>query len=240
MDNNKDNMSSFKKDLDAENQEWLAQLLNETDATQEQETTSDSRDAQLERILMENWTGNDVAPVIPEDATHEDDTFGDDFDFDALLAADTITEEPQPAPAPAEVPAPVENPSPAQMPALEPEIFADEPNIFADGQEEAKAPEEVETPQKGRPKRQSGYGLFGIPHIVSTLIWLALILAIGVSLGRTLWVCCADVMAFGKEAKTVSITVTEDDDIDSIATKLGNADLVRYPSLFKFFANVTG
>ena len=98
----------------------------------------------------------------------------------------------------------------------------------------------MEVPRKGRPKRQAGYGFLGIPHIISTVIWLVLIVAIGVSLGRTLWVCCADLMAFGKEDRTVSITVTEDDDIDSIAEKLGKADLVRYPNLFKFFANVTG
>jgi len=223
MDNQKEN--SLRKELDTENQEWLDRLLKETDTAAE--AKSDSRDAELERILMESWCDNDPAPKAVSQAA---ETSEDDLDFDALLAADALTEEP--AQAPVEIP--------AQMPVLEPEILADEP-VFVDAQkEEAEAPAPAEVPQKGRPKRQSGYGFLGIPHIVSTLIWLALILAIGVSLGRTLWVCCADVMAFGKEAKTVSITVTEDDDIDSIATKLGNADLVRYPSLFKFFANVTG
>lgn len=95
-------------------------------------------------------------------------------------------------------------------------------------------------PQKGRPKRKDGYGLWGIPHILSTVIWLILIVAIGVSLGKVLWVCCADVMAFGKEAQKVTITITEDDTIKTISKKLGQANLIRYPGLFQFFAEVTG
>ena len=50
--------------------------------------------------------------------------------------------------------------------------------------------------RKGRPKRPKGYGLFGIPHVLATVIWLMLIVAIGVSLGRAIWVCAADVLAF--------------------------------------------
>ena len=112
-------------------------------------------------------------------------------------------------------------------------------------EEPAQAPVQEKTPaapaeKKGRPKRKDGYGLLGIPHILSTIIWLALIVAIGVSLGRVLWVCCADVMAFGKDEQKVTITITEDDTIDTISKKLGQANLVRYPELFKFFANITG
>ncbi len=93
---------------------------------------------------------------------------------------------------------------------------------------------------KARPARKQGYGLFGIPHIISTVIWLLLIVAIGVSLGRLLWVCCADLMAFGKEAQEITVTITDEDDIDSISQKLGDAGLVRYPGLFKMFAEITG
>lgn len=221
MDNHKDN-----KAPESENPEWLERLLNGTDAPWEQEFPSNekqentrSQDAELERILMENWSDNTPAP---EAAKKEIDIFDDDFEIDALLAADALTEEPEETPV---------------------DISEFEPDLFADNQQEEEveeAPEIVVTPQKGRPKRPSGYGLLGIPHIVSTLIWLVLIVSTGIFLGRTLWVCCADVMAFGKDAKTVSITVTEDDNIKSIAKKLGDADLVRYPNLFKFFANVTG
>lgn len=101
--------------------------------------------------------------------------------------------------------------------------------------------EEEEAPlPKGRPKWRKGYGLLGIPHIISTAIWLAITLAIGVSLGRVLWVCCADLMAFGKPQVTGYITVTEDDDIESISNKLADANLIRYPKLFQTFAEITG
>lgn len=107
--------------------------------------------------------------------------------------------------------------------------------------EETSAEEPEPAPvQKGRPKRKKGVGLLGIPHLLSTVIWLALILAVGVSLGRLIWVCCADIMAFGKESQKVTITITDADDIDSVSQKLGKAKLVRYPELFKFFAQITG
>ena len=92
---------------------------------------------------------------------------------------------------------------------------------------------------KRRPKMKKGYGFFGIPHIISTAIWLALIVAIGVSLGRVLWVCCADVMAFGKPQVTAYVDVKEGDDIEDIAQKMADANLIRYPNLFVKFAEIT-
>lgn len=92
--------------------------------------------------------------------------------------------------------------------------------------------------RKGRPKRKKGYGLWGIPHLIATAIWLVIIVAIGVSLGRMLWVCAADVLAFGREDKAVSVTISTHDTIDDIAEKLHNAGLVRYPGLFKLYASI--
>ncbi|MBR2937127.1 MAG: endolytic transglycosylase MltG [Oscillospiraceae bacterium] len=114
-----------------------------------------------------------------------------------------------------------------------------------EAEESAPEPEQPakgrkDIPKKGRPKKKDGYGLLGIPHVFATIIWLALILAIGVSLGRVLWVCCADVMAFGKDDQKVTITITAEDNIDTISKKLGQANLVRYPNLFKLFAEITG
>ena len=100
--------------------------------------------------------------------------------------------------------------------------------------------ESLPPPLKGRPKRKPGYGLLGLPHLAATVIWLALIVLIGVSLGRTLWLCCSDLMAFGKPAAEASITIADDDTIESIAQKLAEENLIRYPGLFKTFAEVTG
>ena len=86
---------------------------------------------------------------------------------------------------------------------------------------EQPATKHRDIPKKGRPEKQKQDNLLGIPHIFATVIWLALILAIGVALGRVLWVCCADVMAFGKDDQKVTITITAEDTIDTISKKLG-------------------
>ena len=93
-------------------------------------------------------------------------------------------------------------------------------------------------PRKGRPKRKKGYGLFGLPHLAASLVWLAIIVMIGTSLGRMLWVCAADVLAFGRESKEVTVTITSRDTIDDIAEKLHDAQLIRYPEVFKLYAKL--
>lgn len=109
----------------------------------------------------------------------------------------------------------------------------------------ALAPEEEESIndafiRKLRPKSKKGYGLFGIPHIISTVIWLCLIVAIGVSLGRTVWVCAADLLALGKTGQEVTVTIDVSDSLSDIAQKLQKAGMIRYPQLFETFAKLTG
>ena len=94
--------------------------------------------------------------------------------------------------------------------------------------------------QKGRPAPKKGYGLFGLPHIAATIIWLVITVSIGVSLGRTIWLCAADMLAFGRPKGEVSVTITNNDNIDTIASKLKNAGLIKYPELFKFFVEIKG
>ncbi len=132
-------------------------------------------------------------------------------------------------------------------------------DTFGDGEELKKvfsgeatpepAPEAPEAPEeepreekpgrKGRPARKKGYGLFGIPHILATAVWLAIILWVGVSLGRVIWVCATDVLAFGREEQIVSVTIDEYDSLDEIAVKLKGAGLIRYPELFKLYGGLT-
>ncbi len=121
--------------------------------------------------------------------------------------------------------------------------YADEGNL-PEPTEEIEVPEEVPVDPKApvrkvRPRRKKGYGLFAIPHLLSTAIWLVLVIFIGATLGRLLWVCASDVLAFGREDSTVYITVTDSDDIDSITQKLHNAGLIKYKDIFKFFADFT-
>ena len=113
---------------------------------------------------------------------------------------------------------------------------------FNKKEEETRKPTPVSRERhtrKGRPKRRKGAGLLGIPHILATVVWLLLILAIGVSMGRFLWVCASDVLAFGREEKIVTISVTTSDTMETIAEKLHEAGLVRYPELFLLYADLS-
>ena len=94
--------------------------------------------------------------------------------------------------------------------------------------------------RKIQPNAKKGSFLFGIPHVISTVIWLCLILAIGVSIGRFVWVCATDVLALGKTGQEVTVTITDTDDISTISQKLEKAGMIRYPQLFELFANFTG
>lgn len=124
-------------------------------------------------------------------------------------------------------------------------------DAFGDGDEfqqifdASKAPKEPEPiptrdrpTRKGRPKRKKGDGLFGIPHLLATAIWIVLILVIGISLGRMVWVCAADVLAFGREDMEITVTIDEGDTMEDVAEKLHNAGLVRYPGLFEIYADL--
>lgn len=114
----------------------------------------------------------------------------------------------------------------------------------------ASQPQQTEQPQeqkpasepekKTRPKHKKGYGLFGIPHLLATLVWLAIIIMIGVTLGRFGWICATDVLAFGKNPKEASITITQEDTTASVAQKLKDAGLINNPWLFEQFADLTG
>lgn len=134
------------------------------------------------------------------------------------------------------------------------EVTKDDPDatqFFAPGQETASqpAPEKEPKPEqpkqeepvrKARPVKKKFYNLFGIPHIISTVIWAALILFIGVTLGRTVWLCATDLLALGKTGQKVTITIEEDDTISDIAEKLQASGMIRYASLFETFASITG
>lgn len=127
----------------------------------------------------------------------------------------------------------LEDPTPEEYP----DALPDESTVYADGGE---APdEETETVQrKVRPKRKNSYGLFGLPHLASIAIWAVLCVTIGVSLGRLLWICASDILAFGRVDKEVVITITDDDTVDTITEKLYSEGLIKYPNLFKFYCQL--
>lgn len=176
-------------------------------------------DLALERILAEDWDSvpdHQEEAMTPEEALNQF-LYGEEDDASAEEAVQEETE--------------IQEQPESQEPVAEEE--------YKESDFEEDTPADTTPLPKGRPKMKKGYGLLGIPHLIATVIWLAITLAIGVSLGRVLWVCCADMMAFGKPQVTAYITVTEDDDIEAVSQKLADAGLVRYSGLFQKFAEIT-
>jgi len=134
------------------------------------------------------------------------------------------------------------SPEAAELPTGE--VPAEEVRAEDGSGEEATAPV-VDIPRKerparkGRPRRKKGDGLLSIPHLLAAAIWLLIIVAVGTSLGRMIWVCAADVLAFGRENKEVTISVTADDTMETIADKLHDAGLINLPDLFLLYADLT-
>ena len=131
-----------------------------------------------------------------------------------------------------------------EVPPMDDDFRSDDEDS-AEFQEMMEAPaEETAIPthdrpvRKGRPRRRKGEFLFGIPQIAVTAVWLAIILVTGVTLGRMLWVCAADVLAFGREDKLVVVTIYESDTMDDVVEKLHKSGLIRYPGLFRLYADL--
>jgi len=142
-----------------------------------------------------------------------------------------------------ENPEPEKEETPAEMPADQ-EYRDNDPDFDAMMRHTASQPEKTQPAApaaagKGRPKRKKGEGLLGIPSILATFVWLALIVIIGVTAGRMLWVCAADVLAFGREDKVVTVSIYESDSMEEIIDKLHEGGLIRYKSLFSLYANIS-
>lgn len=192
---------------------WLDEILKDSQS-----------DAPEEALSMEELSGvGEVPPEEPVAAFPADDIFP--VDLEDILAESKALDEP--------------------APSLEETQFYDPAQLSEDAE---AAPADMEPIEKeedpmpvshSRPKKQRSVRWFGIPQLVITVIWLAVIALAGATVGRTAWVYCSDLMAFGKPDREVVIEITEDDDIDSIAKKLSDAELIRYPDLFKTFANLT-
>ncbi len=164
----------------------------------------------------------------------------EDPETQALLAeVDALTAQltPEQEAAPLEDLPPEE--APPEVPQPEVAMPQEAPTQVPSPSTERKPPRRERPVRKGRPKKPKGSGLFSIPQMLATVIWLLIILAIGVSLGRVIWVCAADVLAFGRESKEVTVSITSEDTMETIADKLYQAGLVRYPKLFLLYADLT-
>lgn len=178
---------------------------------------TDPNELDVDQIMREILSGTPAQEPMFRDEEYTD-TFGQGEDLARIFSDEpyVASEEPQP-------------------------VMSEEYPAYTDNGEGWDEPTQEEEPpvRKGRPKRKKGYGLLGIPHILVTAVWLALVVMIGVSLGRVAWICVADVLAFGREEKVVEVTVEETDTIADIAQKLEKAGLIKYTQLFELYADIT-
>lgn len=221
-------------------------------------------ESELDQLLAEIRANNWIDETIVQPALTEPTREAADAPVsDATMVVAGIAEAP--IPEPAEEPAPVSPPvepfrddefrdtfgegaaleevfaAPAAMEALTTETQEPELPPPEEPAEPKKVNKQKKTaPSKRRPRHKKGYGFFGIPHILATCIWIGLAVIIGTSLGNVLWLMASDVLAFNQVPQTVTITITDDDTLDTIAQQLQEKELIRYPWLFKLFAEFTG
>lgn len=223
--------------LPEENENWLDNILGTQDTAKElgpdelavqAAGLTHPDDLELEKILSEDWDSipdeNAQDAAVSEDVSVAEDLSSQQSD--AVSEDATVFFNP------------VENPQPENN---------SEPTGSTPPEEPAAQEEKIRV-RKVRPAPKKGYGLFGIPHILVTGIWLVIIMLIGLTLGHTLWSGITDLMAFGKPDQQITITITDTDvqilsdgtkvvDINGIANKLRDAGLIKNPQWFKLFAD---
>ena len=210
-------------------------------------------DLELEKILSEDWDS------VPDLEDLEKAEAQNDPDWEEPAEAEPIEEDFIPL---QELDADVKihDPEVSVEESISKEVnqyfpIVDETQVLPNPEEIAVAAEQNKNEEKEtmkvrkvRPLPKKGSGLFGIPHFLSTVLWICIIVLGGLTLGRTGWLCLSDLFAFGKADQQVVVEITNEEvqimdddtvkvDIDSIAQKLKDAGMIEYPALFKFFAS---
>ena len=210
-------------------------------------------DLELEKILSEDWDS------VPDLEDLEKAEAQNDPDWEEPAEAEPIEEDYIPL---QELDADVKihDPEVSVEESISKEVnqyfpIVDETQVLPNPEEIAVAAEQNKNEEKEtmkvrkvRPLPKKGSGLFGIPHFLSTVLWICIIVLGGLTLGRTGWLCLSDLFAFGKADQQVVVEITNEEvqimdddtvkvDIDSIAQKLKDAGMIEYPALFKFFAS---
>ncbi len=96
---------------------------------------------------------------------------------------------------------------------------------------------EEERPALRKPKGRARRRL--VPLFVKVLLYLVLTALIAVGLGYGLWECATDFLAFGRSDEALTVTVRDEDTVDSIAQMLKDKGVIQYPWLFKFYCKFT-
>lgn len=91
-----------------------------------------------------------------------------------------------------------------------------------------------EAPRRPRKKRRSAGRTAAL-----VLLYVAVVIGVSVMLACIGWVCAGDVLALNKEYKSVTFTVTPEEEFDSVVDRLKEEGLIEYKLLFKIFASIT-
>ena len=199
----------------------------------------DGKENGEEQVVEEKEYSDDVPDprmILPEETEAQEESAEEIAEETAEPQTEevsNINDNAVPAPQPAPVMAQV-SPQEEDEEDWDDEDWDDEED---DWEEEDDQP--LPPPKKRRPKNNKKYGFFGIPHILTTFVWLGIIVFIGVGLGQLIWNCAADVLALGREDSEVAITIDEADDLKTVANKLHTLGLIRYPSLFVIYGDIS-
>lgn len=103
---------------------------------------------------------------------------------------------------------------------------------------EREAPRrEHSTPPGGRPRRKKRRSAGRSAALV--LLYVAAVIGASVLLACIGWTAAGDVLALNKPEKSITFTITEDENFDSVTDRLKEEGMIEYKFLFKLFASIT-
>ncbi len=119
------------------------------------------------------------------------------------------------------------NVNPTEAPNVNDEFVIGSGFVIDDGGIEKK-----EEPQKTKSKKNKR-------GVVRTIIWAACILLVSATLAIGGIFCVIDYMGLGG-SKKITVTIEENESLDAIANELKEKGAIRFPFLFKFYADTKG
>ena len=96
------------------------------------------------------------------------------------------------------------------------------------GRRQLSAAQKEALRRKGRVRR----------FFLHTVLWVIFVIAASLALSGVGWLLANDFAALNKEPLTATVTVTKDDDLDTVADKLKDEGLIEYKWFFKLFGKV--
>lgn len=94
---------------------------------------------------------------------------------------------------------------------------------------------DYDAPRRPQKKKRRSAGR----SAVLVLLYVAAVIGVSILLACAGWIAAGDVLALNKEEKTVTFTVSADEDFDAITDRLKEEGMIEYPALFKLFASIT-